>query len=65
MVALEENLKLPVMRGSFYLVFQSLIVDLFGLYVLIGVAACRACRSARSSRIESTVFFAQPRVTRW
>jgi Fe-S oxidoreductase len=42
-VAIHEDSKyvgldLPIMQGSFYLVFQSLIVDLFGLWVLFAVA---------------------------
>ena len=43
-VAIHEDLHLPIMKGAFYLVFQSLIVDLFGLYVLMGVTLAAARR---------------------
>ena len=33
-----------IMKGQFYLVFQSLIVDLFGLFVLVGVGMAAARR---------------------
>ncbi|MBI3651815.1 MAG: 4Fe-4S dicluster domain-containing protein [Acidobacteria bacterium] len=36
-VAIEYDLGLPVMQGRFYLYFQSFIVDVFGVLVLIGV----------------------------
>lgn len=36
-VFLQADLGLPILYGSFYLYFQSLIVDLFGLAALIGV----------------------------
>ncbi len=38
------GLPLQIMRGEFYLVFQSLIVDLFGLWVVVGVALAAARR---------------------
>ncbi len=37
-VAIQADLKIPIMQGPFYLFFQSLTVDLFGLYVLVGCA---------------------------
>jgi Fe-S oxidoreductase/nitrate reductase gamma subunit len=33
----DNDLGLPIMQGPFYLLFQSLAVDLFGLLVLVGV----------------------------
>jgi Fe-S oxidoreductase len=36
-VAIDYDFGLPVMQGRFYLYFQSLIVDIFGALVLIGV----------------------------
>ncbi len=36
-VLLEYDFGLPIMRGAFYLYFQSLIVDIFGALVLVGV----------------------------
>jgi Fe-S oxidoreductase/nitrate reductase gamma subunit len=38
MVFLDIDLGIPLLHGAFYLVFQSLLVDLFGLGALIGVA---------------------------
>ncbi|HVS12788.1 MAG TPA: heterodisulfide reductase-related iron-sulfur binding cluster [Thermoanaerobaculia bacterium] len=54
-VAIHEDAKyvgldLPIMQGSFYLVFQSLIVDLFGLWVLLGVALAGWRRWSRKPR---------------
>ena len=37
-VLVDHDFGLPVMRGWFYLVFQSLIVDLFGALACVGVA---------------------------
>jgi Fe-S oxidoreductase len=37
-VLIDHDFGLPIMRGAFYLYFQSLIVDLFGALVLAGVA---------------------------
>src|SRR4051812_18179762 len=37
-VLIDYDFGLPVMRGWFYLVFQSLIVDLFGALACVGVA---------------------------
>ena len=37
-VAIHHDTPLHIMKGHFYLVFQSLIVDIFGLFVLVGVA---------------------------
>ncbi len=37
-VAIHHDTPLDIMKGHFYLVFQSLIVDIFGLFVLVGVA---------------------------
>ncbi len=36
-VAIDYDLGLPIMRGRFYLYFQSLTVDIFGALVMIGV----------------------------
>jgi Fe-S oxidoreductase len=36
-VAIHEDIGLPIMQGRFYLYFQSFIVDVFGALVLIGV----------------------------
>lgn len=36
-VAIDYDLGLPIMQGRFYLYFQSLIVDLFGALVMLGV----------------------------
>lgn len=38
-VFLDFDLGLPIMEGAFYLVFQSLVVDLFGAFVLVGLVA--------------------------
>ncbi len=43
-VFIHEDFKISIMQGAFYLYFQSLIVDVFGLYVLIGVALAGARR---------------------
>ena len=37
-VAIHHDTPLHLMKGHFYLIFQSLIVDVFGLFVLVGVA---------------------------
>lgn len=37
-VAIHHDTPLHIMKGHFYLIFQSLIVDVFGLFVLLGVA---------------------------
>jgi Fe-S oxidoreductase/nitrate reductase gamma subunit len=37
-VAIDHDLGIPIMRGYFYLYFESLIVDIFGLLALVGVA---------------------------
>lgn len=37
-VAIHHDTPLHIMKGHFYLIFQSLIVDVFGLFVLVGVA---------------------------
>ena len=46
-VMIHADFKLEIMRGGFYLVFQSFIVDIFGGLVLVGVgmAAWRRLRS--------------------
>ncbi|HVS63266.1 MAG TPA: heterodisulfide reductase-related iron-sulfur binding cluster [Thermoanaerobaculia bacterium] len=54
-VAIHEDSKyvgldLPIMQGSFYLVFQSLIVDLFGLWVLLGVGLAAWRRWSKKPR---------------
>ncbi|HUX88284.1 MAG TPA: heterodisulfide reductase-related iron-sulfur binding cluster [Chloroflexota bacterium] len=37
-VAINTDLHVPIMHGYFYLYFQSLIVDLFGLFCFVGIA---------------------------
>jgi Fe-S oxidoreductase len=37
-VMVDDRFGIPIMRGAFYLYFQSLLVDLFGGLVLVGVA---------------------------
>ncbi len=37
-VAIHHDTPLHIMKGHFYLIFQSLIVDIFGLFVMVGVA---------------------------
>lgn len=46
-VMLDHDFRLPIMRGAFYLYFQSLFVDVLGLFFLIGIAlaAARRCIS--------------------
>jgi hypothetical protein len=43
-VALDADFGTAIMRGHFYLYFQSLIVDLFGALVLVGVGLAAARR---------------------
>lgn len=52
-VFLHHDLGLGVMQGDFYVVFQSLLVDLFGAAVLVGVAMALYRRYvARPARLE-------------
>lgn len=52
-VFVDNDLGLPIMRGPFYLLFQSLAVDLFGLLVLVGVGIAWYRRYvARVSRVQ-------------
>ena len=44
-VALDADFGTTIMRGKFYLYFQSLIVDVFGALVLVGVGIAAARRS--------------------
>jgi Fe-S oxidoreductase/nitrate reductase gamma subunit len=44
-VALDADLGTSIMRGTFYLYFQSLIVDVFGALVLVAVGIAAARRS--------------------
>jgi Fe-S oxidoreductase/nitrate reductase gamma subunit len=46
-VMLDFDLHTEIMKGRFYLVFQSLIVDLFGGLVLVGIAMAAARRWIR------------------
>lgn len=46
-VAIDVDLQIPIMRGSFYLYFQSFIVDLFGALVISGIAMAAARRYLR------------------
>lgn len=43
-VMLDYDFGLPIMRGQFYLYFQSFVVDVFGVLVLIGVGIAAARR---------------------
>jgi Fe-S oxidoreductase/nitrate reductase gamma subunit len=43
-VFVDHDLGLPIMQGAFYLVFQSLVVDLFGAFVLVGLVVALARR---------------------
>lgn len=45
-VAIEADLGLPVMRGWFYLIFQSLILDLAGALALVGLGVAAVRRYA-------------------
>jgi Fe-S oxidoreductase/nitrate reductase gamma subunit len=52
-VFIDFDLGIPIMRGAFYLYFQSLTVDLFGLLLLIGIAIAAYRRYVlRPSRLE-------------
>jgi Fe-S oxidoreductase/nitrate reductase gamma subunit len=53
-VALDADFGTAIMRGHFYLYFQSLIVDLFGALVLVGV--CLAAARRYISRPKSLVY---------
>jgi Fe-S oxidoreductase len=44
LVGLQDYLGLPVLRGTFYLYFMSLVVDLFGLAAVVGVVWALARR---------------------
>ncbi len=37
-VFLHDSLSIPIMRGRFYLYFQSLTVNLFGIFAIVGIA---------------------------
>ena len=43
-VMIDYDFGIPIMRGRFYLVFQSLIVDIFGLLAIVGVGMAAARR---------------------
>jgi Fe-S oxidoreductase/nitrate reductase gamma subunit len=43
-VMLDYDFGLPIMRGHFYLYFQSFVVDIFGALVLVGVGVAAARR---------------------
>ncbi len=45
-VMLDHRFGIPIMRGSFYLYFQSLIVDVFGALVVVGVGIATVRRVA-------------------
>lgn len=49
-VMLEADFRIPVMRGAFYLVFQSLILDVVGLLALLGVGLAALNRYALKPR---------------
>ncbi len=43
-VFIHEDLQIPIMRGWFYLIFQSLITDLFGAFAILGILMAFAHR---------------------
>lgn len=49
-VMVDDRFGIPVMRGAFYLYFQSLVVDLFGGLVLVGVLIAARRRISRRGR---------------
>jgi Fe-S oxidoreductase len=50
-VFIHEDFNLPVMRGRFYLYFQSFIVDVFGALTLVGIAIAAFRRFVQRPRI--------------
>jgi len=46
-IFIDWDLKIPIMHGAFYLYFESLIVDLFGVVMLIGLALAAYRRYVR------------------
>ena len=52
-IFIDWDLKIPIMHGAFYLYFESLTVDLFGVVMLIGLALAAYRRYVRRlSRLE-------------
>jgi Fe-S oxidoreductase len=49
-VFLDYDFNLPIMQGAFYLYFQSLIVDIFGALVLVGVGIAAYQRGIKRPR---------------
>lgn len=49
-VFIHEDLRIHIMQGWFYLVFQSLIVDLFGAFAIIGILMALAYRYLYKAR---------------
>ena len=49
-VFIHHDFQIPIMRGHFYLVFQCLIVDFFGLFVLIGIGLAAVRRMIKKPR---------------
>jgi Fe-S oxidoreductase len=49
-VLIDYDFGLPLMRGAFYLYFQSFIVDVFGALVLVGVAIAAGRRFIKKPR---------------
>jgi len=43
-VMIDYDFGIPIMRGEFYLIFQSLIVDIFGVLTIVGVLMAAARR---------------------
>ncbi len=43
-VLIDYDFGIPIMRGEFYLIFQSLIVDIFGVLAIVGVLMAAARR---------------------
>ena len=56
-VALDADFGTTIMRGNFYLYFQSFIVDIFGALVMVGVAMAARVATSRDRRS----WFTRPR----
>src|SRR4030095_10265263 len=50
-VALDADLGTTIMRGNFYLYFQSFVVDIFGALVMVGVGLAAARRYLKRPKI--------------
>jgi Fe-S oxidoreductase len=49
-VLIDYDLGIPIMRGAFYLYFQSFVVDIFGVLTLVGVGMAAARRFVRKPK---------------